>query len=61
MGVYAPTESFNFDDQNPMKATGTDGVPRRADLSFKNSEVKTKILDFSRKSAGSTSVTIGAR
>ncbi len=44
-----------------MKATGTDGVPRGSDLNFKSSEVKTKILDFSRKSAGSTSVTIGAR
>ena len=61
VGVYAPTESFNFDDQNPLKATGTDGVPRGAELNFKNSEVKTKILDFSRKSAGSTSVTFGAR
>lgn len=59
--MYAPTESFNFDDQTPLKATGTDGVPRGAELNFKNSEVKTKILDFSRKSAGSTSVTIGAR
>lgn len=61
VGVYAPTESFNFDDQAKMKATGTDGVPRGEDLSFKNYEVKTKILDFSKKSAGSTSVTNGAR
>ena len=58
VGVYAPTESFNYDEQTQMKATGTDGVPSKVSK-FKCVKAEPKILDFVKR-GGSTSVTIGA-
>lgn len=44
-----------------MQAAGVDGLPREEGINAENYHVKTKILYFSRKSAGLISVISGAR